>query len=71
MQVCSAGDNPRYHRLLTAFGAASGLGALLNTSFNESGHPIVTTPAEAARMFARTELDSLVLNDAIVRKVAS
>ncbi|KAI5915170.1 carbamoyltransferase C-terminal domain-containing protein [Thauera sp. 2A1] len=69
-QVCAAADNARYHRLLAAFGAASGLGALLNTSFNESGFPIVRTPAEAVRMFARTDLDTLVLNDSIVRKVA-
>ena len=68
-QVCGADDNPRYHRLLQAFGETSGLGALLNTSFNESGYPIVTTPAEALLMFARTDLDTLVMNNSIVRKV--
>jgi carbamoyltransferase len=69
VQVCTREDNPRFHGLLSAFGAASGWGALLNTSFNESGYPIVATPAEALLLFARTDLDTLVLNDSIVRKV--
>jgi carbamoyltransferase len=68
-QVCTREDNPRFHRLLSAFGEASDWGALLNTSFNESGYPIVATPAEALLLFARTDLDTLVLNDSIVRKV--
>jgi carbamoyltransferase len=68
-QVCTREDNPRFHRLLSAFGAVSGCGALLNTSMNESGYPIVATPAEALLLFARTDLDTLVLNDTIVRKV--
>jgi carbamoyltransferase len=67
-QVCTREDNPRFHRLLSAFGETSGWGALLNTSFNESGYPIVATPAEALLVFARTDLDTLVLNDSIVRK---
>jgi carbamoyltransferase len=67
-QVCSREDNPRFHRLLSAFGEAAGLGALLNTSFNESGYPIVATPSEALLIFARTDLDTLVLNDTVIRK---
>jgi carbamoyltransferase len=71
VQVCTAEENLRFHRLLSAYGEASGLGALLNTSFNESGYPIVATPAEALLLFARTDLDTLVLNDSVVRKVKS
>jgi len=67
-QVCSETDNPRFHRLLSEFGQASGLAALLNTSFNESGYPIVATPAEALLVLARTDLDTLVVNDTVVRK---
>ena len=69
VQVCSHEENPRFHLLLSRYGEASGLGALLNTSFNDSGYPIVSTPAEALLMFARTDLDTLVINDSIVRKV--
>lgn len=67
-QVCYAEDNPAYHELLTAFGERFGLEALLNTSFNPSGYPMVTTPVEAMAMFARTEMDALVLNNTVVWK---
>jgi carbamoyltransferase len=67
-QVCYPEDNPPYHRLLTAFGERSGLAALLNTSFNPSGYPMVQTPVEAMAMFARTEMDALVLNLTVVWK---
>jgi carbamoyltransferase len=67
-QVCAAADNPRFHRLLRAFGQSRGLAALLNTSFNESGYPMVASPAEALLVFARTEMDTLVFEDCLVRK---
>jgi predicted NodU family carbamoyl transferase len=67
-QVCYPDDNPAYHQLLTAFGERSGLAALLNTSFNPSGYPMVTTPVEAMAMFARTEMDALVLNHTVIWK---
>lgn len=65
-QVCYPEDNPAYHALLTAFGERFGLAALLNTSFNPSGYPMVATPVEAMAMFARTEMDALVLNSTVV-----
>lgn len=67
-QVCHAEDNPTYHQILTAFGERFGLAALLNTSFNPAGYPMVTTPVEAMAMFARTEMDALVLNRTVVWK---
>jgi len=67
-QVCYPEDNAAYHELLSAFGEKFGLGALLNTSFNPSGYPLVTTPVEAMAMFARTEMDALVLNNTVVWK---
>ncbi len=70
-QVVAAAENPRYHALLTAFGEATGLAALLNTSFNPRGEPIVSSPEEALLVFASTDLDTLVLGDSILRKVYS
>lgn len=67
-QVCAVEDNPRWHALLTAFGREFGLAAVLNTSFNPSGYPIVSTPAEALSMYARTDMDALVLNRSLVWK---
>ena len=67
-QVCRAADNPTYHALLGAFGEAFGLPVLLNTSFNAAGYPIVSTPSEALAMFARTDMDAVVLQRTVVWK---
>jgi carbamoyltransferase len=67
-QVCRSSDNGRFHRLLLAYGRRSGVAALLNTSLNDSGFPLSASPTEALLMFARTDMDVLVVNDTIIRK---
>jgi len=67
-QVCSATDNPRFWALLRAFGRHSGVSALLNTSLNERGLPIVHHPRMAMAMFARTGIDTLVIDNTLIRK---
>ena len=52
--------NPLYHRLITAFGAATGVPVLLNTSFNIQ-EPIVNTPAEAIDTWLRSDMDLLAI----------
>jgi carbamoyltransferase len=69
VQVCAAADNPRFHQLLTEFGKRRRLAALLNTSFNEDGYPMIATPAEALLVFARTDMDTLVINNLLIRKL--
>ena len=61
VQTVTARSNPDYHRLLEAFEARTGCAALVNTSFNVRGEPIVCTPEDAYRCFMRTEIDYLVL----------
>ncbi|HEX8087640.1 MAG TPA: carbamoyltransferase C-terminal domain-containing protein, partial [Blastocatellia bacterium] len=68
LQVCSFDDNPRFHQLLCAFGRRRGLGALLNTSFNEAGYPMLASPVEALLVFARTDMDVLVINNLVIRR---
>ena len=68
-QVCAEADNPAFHALLRDYGAAAGRAALLNTSLNERGAPMVASPADALAMFARTDMDALALGNAMVRKV--
>ncbi|MGH9142499.1 MAG: carbamoyltransferase family protein [Vicinamibacterales bacterium] len=60
LQTVSARTNPRYYRLIKAFGRLSGVPMLLNTSFNEN-EPIVLTPAQALDCFLRTSMDVLVI----------
>ena len=67
-QTVSADRTPRYHRLLVAFEALTGVPLLLNTSFNDRGRPIVATPADAFSAAESMALDLLVLGDAVVER---
>ncbi|MFF8827947.1 carbamoyltransferase [Streptomyces sp. NPDC015131] len=68
VQTVSAGQNARFHALLTAFRRRTGCPVLVNTSFNVRGEPIVRDPAEAYACFMRTRMDLLVLGDFLLDK---
>jgi carbamoyltransferase len=53
--------NPVYYDVIKAFERRTGLGAVLNTSFNMHGEPIVCSPEDALRTFRNARLDVLVL----------
>lgn len=58
----------RFRDLHRAFAAATGVGVLVNTSFNGFHEPIVCSPRDAIRVFFGTGLDMLVLDRFVVRK---
>ena len=66
IQTVTRTTNERFHELLAAFGAKSGMPILLNTSFNVKGQPIVCSPTEAIDTFLSAGLDALVLGDFLV-----
>jgi carbamoyltransferase len=68
VQVVSAGQHPRYYRLLEQMELLTGNGVLLNTSLNRRGEPIVCTPDDALDMFFGSDLQYLVLEDYLVTK---
>jgi carbamoyltransferase len=68
VQSVDRAANPRFHALLKAFGALTGVPVLINTSFNVRGEPIVCTPRDAINAFYSTPLDALVLGDALLQK---
>jgi carbamoyltransferase len=68
VQTVSEDDNPRYHRLLTAFKEKTGCPVLVNTSFNVRGEPIVNTPQDAYTCFMRTHVDLLAIGGFLLRK---
>ena len=68
LQSVDAASNPLYHALISAFERRTGIGMVLNTSFNEN-EPVVDTPEQALACFARTEMDALCLGRNILRKV--
>ncbi|NJE06149.1 carbamoyl transferase [Thermococcus sp. M36] len=53
--------NPIYYKVIKAFERKTGLGAVLNTSFNMHGEPIVCSPADALKTFRNAGLDLLVI----------
>jgi carbamoyltransferase len=67
-QVLGHGQNPEYERIISDFRNAIGISAILNTSFNLHGEPIVLGPKEAMRTFKNSSLDVLVMNNWIVKK---
>ena len=67
-QVVTGNANPGYHRLLTRFEELTGLGAVLNTSLNLHGEPIVYSPADAIDFFLRSGLNHLALDHFLLSK---
>lgn len=68
VQTVHRETNPRYHRLISRFKELTGCPVLVNTSFNIRGEPIVSTPEDAFRCFMGTELDVLVVGNALLTK---
>lgn len=67
LQTVERQANPRWYDLIAAFGRATGVPLVLNTSFNQD-EPIVNTPEEAVDCFLRTGMDVLVLGNRIVER---
>jgi carbamoyltransferase len=67
LQTVYADTNPRYHALISAFFARTGVPMVLNTSFNEN-EPVVCQPEEALDCFLRTKMDVLVLGDTLIAR---
>ena len=62
-QVLDRDSNPDYYDIIKSFEKRTGVGALINTSFNLHGEPIVLTPEHAISTMDRSLLDALVMND--------
>lgn len=60
--------NQRYWQLIEEFRKLTGIPALLNTSFNVKGQPIVNTPLDAIGTFYSSGLDYLAIGDYLIWK---
>jgi len=67
-QILTEQVNPSYYRLIKYFEEITGIGAILNTSFNLHGEPIVCSPFDALRTFELSDLDYLALGQYLVHK---
>ena len=68
IQSVHQSTNPRYYNLLLKFKERTGCPILVNTSFNIRGEPIVCSPKDAFNCFMGTDLDVLVIGNAILYK---
>jgi len=68
IQTVHPETNRLFYRLIEAFKARTGYGILINTSFNIRDEPIVCSPEDAYRCFMGTEMDVLVIGNAVLRK---
>jgi carbamoyltransferase len=67
LQSIERANNPLYYDLIEAFRKQTGIGVVLNTSFNEN-EPIVDTPEQAVDCFLRTDMDALCLGPYVITK---
>ena len=67
-QLLKKEQNPILWNLIFKFYEKTGIPALLNTSFNLHGEPIVRTIQDALRVFGKSELEVLWLDEHIIEK---
>jgi len=67
-QIVTKKDNLDYYNLIKKFGDKSNTYALLNTSFNLHGYPLVNSEKDAIKVFEMTDLDGLILENYLIIK---
>jgi carbamoyltransferase len=68
LQTVARDENELFYDLLQEFERQTGCPVLINTSFNVRGEPIVCTPHDAFKCFMRTDMDFLVMGNALLDK---
>lgn len=59
--IVRASVNPSYHKIIEAFKSQTGLGVIINTSFNIHEEPIVCSPGDACRALEKNAVDYLAI----------
>jgi carbamoyltransferase len=67
-QILEREWNPAYHDVIREFERRTGVGAVLNTSFNLHGEPIVCTADDAVDTFERSGLPHLAVGSWLISK---
>lgn len=67
-QIVTKEFSPEYYYLIKEFEKITGIGAVLNTSFNLHGYPIVYSQKEALWVFSQSGLKFLALGDYLISK---
>jgi carbamoyltransferase len=67
-QVVRKSWNPEYYRLITAFKKKTGVGGVLNTSFNLHGHPVARTVSDAFEVMENSSLPHLTIGSYLISR---
>ena len=69
VQTVTKEQNEWLYNLLTKFEEKTGIGVLLNTSFNIDGKPILSTAKDAFTILITTDMDCLVIENYYFKKI--
>ena len=67
-QILEKDWNPSYYKLISKFQDITGVGAILNTSFNLHGYPIVCSPRNALWVLDNSKLDGVAIGNYLITK---
>ncbi len=67
-QLVTPENNAEYYSIIKAFERKTGIGALLNTSLNLHGYPIVCTATDAIETLTKSGLDGMIFPGALILK---
>lgn len=68
-QIVTSQLNQRFYTILKKYKELTGMGGFLNTSFNLHGYPIVCSPEDALYVFEKTDLEYLVIENFLIKKI--
>ena len=68
VQTVTREQNKWLYDLITLFAEKTGVGVILNTSFNVAGKPILSTLTDAFDLFKNSQMDGLVIEDYYFKK---
>lgn len=68
-QIVDPHHHPSFHDLISKYEALTGVGGVLNTSFNLHGEAVVMTPEDAIHTFINSDLDVLQIENYMIEKV--
>jgi carbamoyltransferase len=68
VQTITREQNKWLYDLITKFEEKTGIGVILNTSFNVNGMPILTTLKDALYVFENSQMDGLITEKYYIRK---
>ena len=69
IQTVNSEYHPETNQLLEKYYSLTGIPAVLNTSFNDNGEPIVESPEDAVRAFNNLDIDYLAIGNYVVKKI--